>query len=252
MIEVRNVTKAYGSRTVVDRVTLDLPAPGLTAIVGPNGAGKSTLLAIMARLAAADGGSVRVGGLDVATARSDDLARRLAILRQDNVMTARLTVGELVGFGRYPHNRGRPTMADRDRIAASIAFLNLEGLEHRFLDQLSGGQRQRAFLAMVLCQDTDFMLLDEPLNSLDMRHAVEMMRLLRRTVDELGKAVVVVLHDINFAAGYADRIVAMKSGRVVFDGTARDFMSASILGGIYDMEIAVHEIDGRRIAVLDR
>ncbi len=252
MIEVRNVTKAYGSRTVVDRVSLDLPSPGLTAIVGPNGAGKSTLLSIMARLAAADEGHVRVGGLDVATARSDDLARRLAILRQENVMTARLTVAELVGFGRYPHNRGRPTTMDRDKIAASIAFLRLEGLESRFLDELSGGQRQRAFLAMVLCQDTDYMLLDEPLNSLDMRHAVEMMRLLRRTVDELGKAVVVVLHDINFAAAYADRIVAMKSGRVVFDGTARDFMSAPILGGIYDMEIAVHEIGDRRIAVLER
>jgi iron complex transport system ATP-binding protein len=252
MIEVRNVTKAYGNTTVVAGVSLNLPAPGLTAIVGPNGAGKSTLLSIMARLSAPDSGSVRIGGMDVATARSDALARRLAILRQDNVMTARLTVGELVGFGRFPHNRGRPAEVDRDRIAASIAFLNLEGFEHRFLDELSGGQRQRAFMAMVLCQDTDYLLLDEPLNSLDMRHAVETMRLLRRTVDELGKAVVVVLHDINFAAGYADRIVALKSGRVVFDGTARDFMSAPILGRIYDMEIAVHEIDGRRVAVLDR
>lgn len=252
MIEVRNVTKAYGGATVVADVSLDLPAPGLTAIVGPNGAGKSTLLSIMARLSAADSGSVRVGGLNVATARSDVLARRLAILRQDNAMTARLTVADLVGFGRFPHNRGRPTREDRDRIAASIAFLNLEGMEHRFLDELSGGQRQRAFLAMVLCQDTDYLLLDEPLNGLDMRHAVDTMRLLRRAVDDLGKSVAVVLHDINFAAAYADRIVAMKAGRVVFDGTARDFMSAPILGGIYDMEIAVTEIGDRRVAVLDR
>ncbi|WP_187969217.1 ABC transporter ATP-binding protein [Aquibium microcysteis] len=252
MIEVRNVTKAYGGATVVADVSLHLPAPGLTAIVGPNGAGKTTLLSIMARLSAADSGSVRIGGMDVATARSDLLARRLAILRQDNVMTARLTVGELVGFGRYPHNGGRPTQMDRDRIAASIAFLDLEGLEHRFLDELSGGQRQRAFMAMVLCQDTDYLLLDEPLNGLDMRHAVETMRLLRRAVDDLGKAVVVVLHDINAAAAYADRVVAMKSGRVVFHGTARDFMSDRILCGIYDMEIAVHEIGDRRVAVLDR
>jgi len=252
MIEVRNVTKAYGGAPVVTGVTLDLPAPGLTAIVGPNGAGKSTLLSIMARLSAADSGSVRIGGMDVATARSDLLARRLAILRQENVMTARLTVADLVGFGRFPHNGGRPTPQDRDRIAASIAFLNLEGLEHRFLDELSGGQRQRAFMAMVLCQDTDYLLLDEPLNGLDMRHAVETMRLVRRAVDDLGKSVVVVLHDINVAAAYADRIVAMKAGRVVFDGTSRDFMSAPVLRGIYDMEIAVHEIDDRRVAVLDR
>jgi iron complex transport system ATP-binding protein len=252
MIEVRNVTKAYGNTAVVADVSLDLPHPGLTVIVGPNGAGKSTLLSIMARLSPADSGSVRIGGMDVATARSDALARRVAILKQDNVMSARLTVRDLVGFGRFPHNRGRPTPVDRDRIAASIAFLNLGGLEHRFLDELSGGQRQRAFMAMVLCQDTDYLLLDEPLNSLDMRHAVETMRLLRRAVDELGKSVTVVLHDINFAAGYADRIVAMKAGRVVFDGAPGDFMSAAVLSGIYDMEIAVHRIGDRRIGMFER
>ncbi|WP_268595839.1 ATP-binding cassette domain-containing protein, partial [Escherichia coli] len=140
--------------------------------------------------------------------------RRLAILRQDNHLPLRLTVRDLVAFGRYPHTGGRLTLDDKVHIDRAIAYLELEPLADRYLDEMSGGQRQRAFVAMVLCQDTRYVLLDEPLNSLDMKHAVAMMGTLRRAADELGKTVVLVLHDINFASAYADRIVAMKAGRV--------------------------------------
>ncbi|MYZ46787.1 ABC transporter ATP-binding protein [Propylenella binzhouense] len=252
MIEIDSVTKRYGETAVVDDVSLALPAGGITAIVGPNGAGKSTLLSIVARLAPADAGRVRVDGLDVASTPGAVLAKRLAMLRQENQVLARLTVRELVAFGRYPHSRGRPTAEDERHVANSIAYLGLEPLQERFLDELSGGQRQRAFVAMVLCQDTDYVLLDEPLNSLDMKHAAAMMRLLRRAADELGKSIVLVLHDINFAAAYADRIVAMRDGRVVFDGPPEGLMREDVLESVYDMRIRVEAIGDWRLAVYYR
>lgn len=249
MIVTKDVTKNYGATAVVDGVSLALPAGGITSIIGPNGAGKSTLLSMVSRLMAMDKGMVTVDGLDVATTASDVLARRLSILRQDNHMTARLTVRDLVSFGRYPHSRGRLTPDDVRHIDDAIGYLHLGELADRFLDELSGGQRQRAFVAMVLCQDTDYVLLDEPLNNLDMKHAMGMMKLLRRAADELGKTVVLVLHDINFASWYSDHIVAMKNGRVAAQGSAQEIITPSVLGAIYDMEIKVHEIGGQRISV---
>lgn len=249
MIEVQGATKRYGAATVVDGVDLRLPRGGVTSIIGPNGAGKSTLLSMVARLLALDAGTVTVDGLDVTRTAGDVLARRLSILRQDNHLGSRLTVRELVAFGRYPHSRGRPTPDDAAHVRAALAYLDLEPLADRFLDELSGGQRQRAFVAMVLCQDTDYVLLDEPLNNLDMKHAVAMMRLMRRTADELGKTVVLVLHDINFAACYSDHVVAMRDGVVVHQGPPGDIMTAAVMRDVYDLDVAVHRIDGRPIAV---
>ena len=249
MIDIQNVSKRYGDSVVVDGVTLALPAGGVTAIIGPNGAGKSTLLSMISRLLPLSEGRVLVEGLDVARADSRELARRLAILRQDNHLPLRLTVRDLVAFGRYPHSGGRLTLADKEHVDRAIDYLELEPLADRYLDEMSGGQRQRAFVAMVLCQDTRYVLLDEPLNSLDMKHAVAMMGTLRRAADELGKTVVLVLHDINFASCYADRIVALKQGRVACQGTPEELVRTEVLSGLYTLPIAVHEIDGRRICV---
>src|SRR5690606_37798333 len=129
---------------------------GITSIIGPNGAGKSTLLGMISRLLPMDAGTVTVDGLDVTRTPSDVLAQRLAILRQDNHIAARLTVRDLVAFGRYPHSKGRPTVDDRRHIEEALSFLELTELADRFVDELSGGQRQRASVAMVLCQDTDY------------------------------------------------------------------------------------------------
>ena len=134
----------------------------------------------------------------------------MAILRQENHLTMRLTVRDLVAFGRFPHSGGRPTVEDQATSNEALAQLDLLPMADKFVDELSGGQRQRAFIAMVLAQDTEYLLLDEPLNNLDMKHSVEMMRLLRRLADELGKTVVLVIHDINFASCYSDTILAMQ------------------------------------------
>lgn len=249
MIVAEGVTKNYGTSCVVDGVSLNLPAGGITSIIGPNGAGKSTLLSMVSRLMGMDRGTVSVDGLDISKTPSDLLARRLSILRQDNHMTARLTVRDLVSFGRYPYSRGRLTIEDKRHIDDAIGYLNLVELADRFLDELSGGQRQRAYVAMVLCQDTDYVLLDEPLNNLDMKHAMGMMKLLRRAANELGKTVVLVLHDINFASWYSDIIVAMKHGKVVHQGPVAKMIDPAVLSDIYEMDIKVHEIGGRRIGV---
>lgn len=249
MIEARAVTKRYGKTVVVDGVDLILPARGVTSIIGPNGAGKSTLLSMISRLLPIEAGSVVVDGLDVSRTRGDVLARRLSILRQDNHIMSRLTVRDLVAFGRYPHSKDRPTVEDRDHIERAIAYLNLAPQADRFIDELSGGQRQRAFVAMVLCQDTDYVLLDEPLNNLDMTHAVAMMKQLRRAADELDKTIVLVLHDINFASVYSDRIVAMRDGRVLMQGTPDTVIASEALRAIYDLDVRVEMVEGRRIAI---
>lgn len=249
MIIATGVRKYYGTAPVVDDVTITIPAGGITAIIGPNGAGKSTFLSLISRLIGMDAGHVTVGGLDVVGTPSDVLARRLSILRQDNYMAARLTVRDLVAFGRYPHSKGRPTIEDKAHIDRALAYLGLTELGDRFLDELSGGQRQRAFVAMVLCQDTDYLLLDEPLNNLDMKHAASMMKLLQRASRELGKTVVTVLHDINFASWYADHIVAMRDGKVIRQGSPQEIITSEALRDIYDMAIRVLEIEGRRVSL---
>ena len=249
MIISTHVSAAYGETVVVDDVSILVPKGGVTALVGPNGAGKSTLLAVMARLMGAKAGTVSVDGHDVATTPSDVLAKRLAILKQDNHPGIRLTVRDLVGFGRYPHSRGRLTDADRAHVEQAMGWLDLEGLGDRFLDELSGGQRQRAFVAMVLAQDTDYILLDEPLNNLDMAHAVAMMKLLRRAADELDRTFVVVLHDLNAAAVYSDHMVAMADGKVVAAGKTHELMNDDLLSRVFGLPISVHDVAGRRQAV---
>lgn len=249
MIIANQISKSYGDTVVIDGVSVSIPAGGVTSIIGPNGAGKSTLLSIVARLMSMDAGTVTVDGLDVTKTASDTLAKRLSILRQDNHISSRLTVRDLVGFGRYPYSKGRPTIEDKVHIDRALEYLHLEPLAGRFLDELSGGQRQRAFVAMVLCQDTDYVLLDEPLNNLDMKHASSMMKIMRKAADELKKTVVLVLHDINFASWYSDTIIAMREGRICHHGPAVEIIRPEILQEIYDMPIRVNEIDGRRICL---
>ncbi|MGW4027921.1 iron ABC transporter ATP-binding protein [Streptomyces sp. NPDC004838] len=252
MIEFTDVSKAYGDDIVLGPVSGRIPAGGVTSLVGPNGAGKSTLLTIIGRLAEPTSGTVTVDGLDVHRAKSQDVARTLSILRQENHFTARVTVRDLVSFGRFPHSRGRLTRQDIAHVEDALDFLHLGDLQHRYLDQLSGGQRQRAYVAMVLAQDTRYVLLDEPLNNLDMKHSVRMMSQLRRAADELGKTVVLIVHDINFAAAYSDRIIALRDGRVAASGTVDAMMRAEVLSEVFDTPVEIHEADGKRTAVYYR
>ncbi|HYD14977.1 MAG TPA: ATP-binding cassette domain-containing protein [Hyphomicrobium sp.] len=249
MIVADQLTKIYGDAVVVDNVSISIPRGGITSIIGPNGAGKSTLLALLSRLLPATSGRVTIDGLDVATTLSTTLARRLSVLRQDNHVAARLSVRDLVSFGRYPHCQGRLTANDREVIERTIRYLDLDNLANRFLDELSGGQRQRALIAMVLCQDTNYVLMDEPLNNLDMKQAATMMKLLRRIADDLKKTFVLVMHDINFASIYSDHIVAMREGAIVRQGPPADILQSEVLREIFDFDVSIHTIDGRPIGL---
>lgn len=249
MITLSNAGKIYSDDVSIGPVELEIPRGGITALVGPNGAGKSTLLTLIGRLLKLDSGVIEVAGMDVNRTKSEDLAKILSILRQENHFITRLTVRQLVGFGRFPHSKGRLTAADNRHIDQAIDFLNLHELQERYLDELSGGQRQRAYVAMVLAQDTEYVLLDEPLNNLDLRHSVQMLQQLRRACDELGKTIVVVLHDINFAAKYSDYLCALKDGHVLHLGAPEQIMTEEILGEVFDTTVHVLETDYGRLAV---
>jgi len=239
VILVDAALKTYNSTTTIGPLELEIPESGITALVGPNGAGKSTLLTMIGRLLGMDAGAIEVAGMNVATAKSKDLAKVLSVLRQENHFVTRLTVRQLVGFGRFPHSRGRLSVEDIEIIEQAISFLRLEEIADRFIDELSGGQRQRAYVAMVLAQDTTYVLLDEPLNNLDMAHSVQMMQHLRQAAKELGRTIVIVLHDINFAATYADTIIAMKNGQVAASGSPEELFREEILTDIFETPVTI-------------
>lgn len=249
MIEIKGITKVFGTKRVVEDVTLEIVPKTITSFIGPNGAGKSTLLSMISRLQNADSGEVLLDKKDVNSWNSESFAKRVAILKQANFINVRLTIRELVSFGRYPYSKGRLTDEDEKIVNQALEYMNLMDIQDKFLDELSGGQKQRAFIAMVIAQDTEYILLDEPLNNLDMKHSVQIMKILRRLVDELGKTVIIVLHDINFASVYSDRIVALKDGKLVKNGTTKEIITSQELKDVYDMDIPVQEQDGCRICV---
>ena len=251
-IEIRNVTKSYGSKKVVDNVSVTIPTGKITSFIGPNGAGKSTVLSIMSRLLNADSGEIYLNGELLNRKKSSDIAKQLAILKQTNNINLRLTIEDLVSFGRFPYSKGNLTQTDRTFIDNAIAYMDLDDIRHQYIDSLSGGQRQRAYIAMTLAQDTDYILLDEPLNNLDMKHSVQIMQVLRKLVTELNKTVVIVIHDINFASCYSDYIVAMKNGKLVQQGEVNHIMQSTVLQDIYDMSIPIQDIDDHKIAVYFR
>ncbi|UTT43631.1 iron ABC transporter ATP-binding protein [Exiguobacterium aurantiacum] len=239
MIQLEQVQKSYSDDVQIGPINLDIPKAGFTSLIGPNGAGKSTTLMMIGRLLDLDAGQIQVAGMDVSSAKSKDLAKIVTILRQENHFVTRLTVRQLAGFGRFPYSRGRLTQEDERIISKYIDFLDLTELEHRYLDELSGGQRQRAYVAMVLCQETEYVLLDEPLNNLDIARSVQMMEYLRHVADEFGRTIVTVLHDINFAAKYSDRICAMKDGNIAAFGTVEEIMDADILSDIFETKLEI-------------
>ncbi|MEI4486652.1 ATP-binding cassette domain-containing protein [Frigidibacter sp. MR17.14] len=247
-IEVQGLSHSIGAAKILSDIDLTLPAGKVTALIGPNGAGKSTLLRLIGRLMPCSQGRITLDGLDVTATDTTELARHVAIMGQDTPVASRLTVAELVGFGRWPHHRGRPRIDDDLAIAAAITRFGLDPLAHRFLDELSGGQRQRAFLAMTFAQSTPWLLLDEPLNNLDMSHARSLMRELGRLRDE-GKSIVVVIHEVNYAAAWADHVVAMQEGRVIAQGTPAEVLTPAVLGPLYDMELEVTEVGGRPLVL---
>lgn len=249
MVEVKNLFKKYNSKTVVEDVSIEIMKGKITSFIGPNGAGKSTVLSMISRLITRDSGEVLIDGKDMGKFNSNELAKKIAILKQANHINLRLTIRELVAFGRFPYSQGKLTKEDWEYVDEAIEYMELADMQDKFLDQLSGGQQQRAFIAMVIAQNTEYVLLDEPLNNLDMKHSVQIMKVLRRLADELGKTVIIVIHDINFASCYSDYIVALKDGKVVHNGPTEQVINSNVLKEIYDMDIEIQNINDNKICV---
>lgn len=249
MVEVSKVSKRYGNKNVVEDVSVRVEKGKITSFIGPNGAGKSTLLSMVSRLIKKDTGQVFIDGTDIGEWKSNDLAKKISILKQSNHLNIRLTIRDLVSFGRFPYSQGKLTNEDVKHVDEAIQYMELQDMEDKYLDQLSGGQQQRAFIAMVIAQNTEYVLLDEPLNNLDMKHSVQIMKVLRRLVDELQKTVVIVIHDINFASCYSDFIVALKDGKIVKEGPVEEIITSPVLKEIYEMDIDIQTINGNRICV---
>ncbi len=239
MIEVKEVTKQYGKKIVLDGVSLEFPAGKVTSLIGSNGAGKSTLLSIISRLLNRDGGVVLVDEKEVTDYKNKVLAQRLSILKQSNHVRLKLTVRELVSFGRFPYSQDKLNKEDWAKVDQAIEFLDLKDIENSYIDELSGGQKQRAFMAMVVAQDTEYVLLDEPLNNLDMRHSVQTMRTLRKLADKMNKTIIIVLHDINFAANYSDHIIALKDGKLKYSDSTENIIKEDVLKDIFDIDISI-------------
>lgn len=248
-MKIEKLIKKYDGKPVVNEVSFEIPKGKVTSLIGPNGAGKSTVMGIISRLIARDGGSVNFEGTDISRWKGKELSKRLAILTQSNNIQMKLTVEELVAFGRFPYSGGRLTDEDKEIIERAISYMELERFRDRFIDELSGGQRQRAYIAMVIAQDTEYVLLDEPTNNLDIYHATNMMKIVRGLCDELNKTVILVLHEINYAAFYSDYICAFKNGKIIKFGTVREVMTKENLTEIYDVDFEIMEIEGKPLSI---
>ena len=247
MIEIKNISKTYGTTEVLQDVSVTIEKGKITTFVGANGAGKSTLLNIVGRIIKQNSGEVLLEGQPISKIKDRDMAKKLAFLKQSNFVNVKITVRELVAFGRFPHSQGRLKKDDQEAIDQAISYMGLEDLQDKYIDQISGGQRQRAFIAMTVAQDTDYILLDEPLNNLDMKYSVQIMQTLQKLVEDTGKTIVLVIHDINFASCYSDVIVALKDGKIVKAGTVDEVVEADVLREVFDLDFKVQDINNCKL-----
>lgn len=241
MIEARGISRVHDGRTVLSLDRLALGGDGVTALLGHNGSGKSTLMQIIARQDRPDTGDITLEGAPLRALSTRQLARRVAYLPQRLPPVPGLTVRELVRLGRFPWRGalGRWRAGDHRAVNEAMEMTDVTGMSGLMADDASGGERQRAWIAMLLAQDAPLLLLDEPTAALDLAHAYEVMALLRRLARDAGRRVIVVLHDVNLAARHADRIVALKQGRLTYDGPPADFLTEPVLRDLYGLDMAL-------------
>lgn len=249
MIEVKGICKSYGNKKIVDNVSFDIEKGKITSFIGPNGAGKSTVLSMLSRITSIDSGEVYIDGKEISKWDTVELSKKISILKQSNNINVRLTIKELVSFGRFPYSQGKLTNEDKKFINKAIKYMELSDIENKYLDELSGGQRQRAYIAMIIAQNTDYILLDEPLNNLDMKHSVQMMKVLKRLTEDLKKTVIIVIHDINFASCYSDNMVVLKDGKLIKNGLKEEVINKELLEDIYKINFNIKDINGNKICV---
>ena len=240
-LSAESLTLAYGDRTIVEGMDLEIPPGRITAIVGANGCGKSTLLRALARLMAPRAGQVILDGETLHGRPTKEIARVMGLLPQGPVAPEGIAVADLVGRGRHPHQKllARWSQHDCDVVARSLEATGIADLADRAVDELSGGQRQRVWIAMALAQETDILLLDEPTTFLDVAHQVEVLDLLTDLNRERVTTIVMVLHDMNLAARYADHLFALRSGRLVAAGPPREVVTSELIRDVFDLDALV-------------
>ncbi len=235
------LSAGYGGTRIIDSVDLEVPAGRISVIVGANASGKSTLVKTLARLIAPQSGSVILDGVRIDRIPTKELARTLGLLPQQPVAPEGIVVADLVGRGRHPHQRmfRSWTAADDAAVAEALAATGVADLADRALDELSGGQRQRVWIAMALAQQTDVLLLDEPTTFLDLAHQLEVLDLLTDLNRRRGTTIVMVLHDINLAARYADHLFAVRAGRLVAQGNPHDVVTRELIAEVFQLDAMV-------------
>ena len=240
-LRAEGVRLGYGDHIVVDGLDLDVLPGTVTAVIGPNGCGKSTLLRALGRLLSPTAGQVLLDGKRIDKTPTRQVAKVLGILPQSPIAPEGLTVGDLVARGRHPHQAWYRQWSsdDEDAVAEALEWTGIGDLADRPVDELSGGQRQRAWISMALAQGTDLLLLDEPTTFLDLAHQVDVLELIRRLHTEAGRTVVMVLHDLNLAARYADHLVAMRDGAIVSAGDPSEVITAPMLSDVFGLRAHV-------------
>lgn len=246
LFQLDKVVAGYGRDPVIDGLNLDLPAGKVTALCGPNGSGKSTVLRTLRRLLALRGGQIDLHGRPLRDWPEKELARSLAMLSQSPDAPDEMTVAELAMLGRYAHRKplAGPSVADRRACAEALSATGLADHASTPLGALSGGQKQRAWIAMVLAQESGTILLDEPTNHLDVSHAMEVLELVRRLNREAGRSIVVVLHDLNLAARYADHVVLFDEGQVIAQGPVAEVLTEPLLSRVYGIDLRILHPEG--------
>ncbi len=240
-LRAQDLRLGYGDHVVVDGLDLDVLAGTVTAVIGPNGCGKSTLLRALGRLLRPSGGQVLLDGERIDRTPTREVAKVLGMLPQAPLAPDGLTVADLVARGRHPHQAWYRQWSsdDEQAVATALEWTGITELAERPIDELSGGQRQRAWISMALAQGTDLLLLDEPTTFLDLAHQMEVLELVRRLHREAGRTVVMVLHDLNLAARFADRLVAMRDGRIVAAGPPAEIVTEELLAEVFGLAARV-------------
>ncbi|WP_068776543.1 ABC transporter ATP-binding protein [Paenibacillus sp. FJAT-26967] len=241
MIEAQSVAIKYEGRTIIDNITLQVQEGEIVSIIGPNGSGKSTLLKSMSRLIPCEQGCVRIAGQEIGTLSSKRVAQLLCMLCQANQTPADMTVEELVSYGRMPHKKWyeRLDASDHEVVDWALDCTGLVTYRERLVASLSGGEAQRAWIAMALAQRPKILMLDEPTTYLDIAHQLEVLELIRSINRELGITVVMVLHDLNQASAYSDRICVLRGGNLTMTGSPREVLTPELIRDVYGVEAEV-------------
>ncbi len=241
ILQADKLTLQYGERIIADNLDFSVDKSQIISIIGPNGSGKSTLLKSLGRLLKPTHGTVLLEGKDIQTMKPGEVARKMSILPQSSTAPPDMTVYDLVCYGRMPHQGlfSTPSDADMEKIEEALTETNTSSMRYRRLDTLSGGERQRAWLAMAIAQNPEILLLDEPTTYLDIKHQLDLMNLVYKLHETKKITVIMVLHDLNHAARFSHRLVAVKKGKIFADGLVKDVFTEKILCELYDVETSV-------------